>query len=87
MKIELREEVRKFAEGMEQKLRANDHKPGWQNDNIDDLMDRISEELMELKIALLQIKDNNYSDAIKETYDIGNFAMMVCDICSKRMNE
>ena len=44
-----RPEVRAFADLMEAKLRANDHKPGWKADNPFDLAKRIHHELSELE--------------------------------------
>ena len=79
--MELRKEVSIFAEGMEQRLRENDFKPGWQNDDIHDLLLRIGDEWWELDKA---IKENNYESIIKESRDVGNFAMMIHDICTQK---
>lgn len=49
--LELRPEVLAFAQLMEAKLRANDHKPGWKNDDPNALCDRVHEEALELAEA------------------------------------
>ena len=79
--MELRNEVTIFAQNMEQILRENDHKPGWKNDNIKDLLLRIGDEWWELDEA---IKANDCKAIKKEACDIGNFAMMIYDLCSER---
>jgi NTP pyrophosphatase (non-canonical NTP hydrolase) len=47
-----RPEVVAFADAMEQKLKANDWKPGWKKDHPDDLMSRVYQELNECRGAL-----------------------------------
>jgi NTP pyrophosphatase (non-canonical NTP hydrolase) len=77
-----REEVQWFATRMEQELRENDHKGGWQNDNWRDLLARLHEEMHELWHVC------NYganADIIaEEAADIANFAMMIADNARRR---
>lgn len=51
MACELRKNVVTYAESMERKLRANDHKGGWLGCKKDWLADRLVEEAVELFIA------------------------------------
>ena len=70
----LRPEVEAFAVAMEKKLRLNDHKGGWHNLGIDDLVRRLMEEVNELIFA---IKFQGPNEITSECCDIGNFAMMI----------
>lgn len=80
-----RPEIVAFANLMEAKLRANDHKGGWRNDRAADLHSRLLEEAEELFDAL------NWRSAFlgaadperigSEAADVANFAMMIADVC------
>jgi len=74
--------VRAFAEGMETRLRENDHKPGWAD--IDPLwfVGRLEQNLAELKAEL---HDENCDEnlAAQAAIDIANYAMMVVDAVGK----
>ena len=76
-KITLRPEVAWFAEQMELVLRANDHKPGWQNDAPVDLLKRLYEEVEELRDGMFI--PVNANTIVKEAADVANFAMMIAD--------
>lgn len=81
---QLRPEVLAFARLMEQQLRANDHKPGWKNDNPMALLDRADEELNELHAALMRAfvdMKSNRETVGKEAADVANFALMIADVC------
>ena len=76
--LAVRPEVRWFALQMEKQLKANDHKPGWRDDDFEYLMQRLSEEVNELG----QAHGNDITAAveiIREAADVANFAMMVAD--------
>ena len=77
--IILRPEVRWFAEQMERRLRANDHKGGWLGDQLHTLFDRLKEETSELEQELWKLADEHYGHqaVVKEAADVANFAMMV----------
>jgi len=45
----IRPAVLRFAAEMEARLRANDHKSGWKNDDALSLLKRLEEEAEELK--------------------------------------
>lgn len=82
MSLQLRSVVRLFAEMMEARLRANNHKPGWRNDDLHDLLFRLQEEREELIIAML----GEDADAVlREAADVANFAMMIADVYPLRL--
>lgn len=74
----LRPEVLAFAHAMERKLRANDHKGGWQNESFTYLLRRLRREVDELSVLPPKEEWNNILD---EAADVGNFAMMIADVC------
>lgn len=76
-KVELRPVVQWFAEQMELKLRENDHKGGWHEDDPESLVDRIREEVEELADEALEFE--RPKSAIAEAADVANMAMMVAD--------
>lgn len=72
--LNVRPEVRAFAVAMEAKLKANDHKGGWQDDPIEYFFNRLTEEMMELGSAICR------DDGVRgEAVDVANFAMMIFD--------
>jgi len=73
----MRESLIKFAVIMEKKLKRNDHKGGWVGEDIDYLLDRLDEEVVELRKA---IEKEHIGKRIKnEAADVANFAMMIAD--------
>lgn len=91
-RLKLRESVRRFAEQMELKLRANEHKGGWQNDLPEDLIDRIEEEIAELRAS---VNDEFFTAALgpseerriarrriaREAANVGALLLMVVEQC------
>lgn len=78
-----RPEVRAFATAMEAQLAANDHKPGWKADKAMDLLDRLDEEVEELRQAIMRpsgYEEGDRAVVSKEAADVGNFAMMISDV-------
>jgi hypothetical protein len=74
----IRPAVAAFALLMERKLRENDSRKGhWKECPVNYLLARIPEECSELLRAVLD-QDGQVGD---ETGDIGNFSMMVADVC------
>ena len=87
---ECRPQVLSFAILMEEVLRENDHKGGWEDCDLEDLSQRIWGEAFELSAAvrpfyqaicmgdavsdLMQIEIGN------EAADVANYAMMVADL-------
>lgn len=92
-KITIREEVEWFAQEMEKILQANDHKPGWEGDELGCLYSRLREEAEELRRVLLRDDVSGLTAAalstdvlrliIKEAVDVANFAMMISDNCRR----
>lgn len=82
-----RVDVKEFANSMEAKLRTKDGEygiRGWGDSscNISYLIDRLEEEVEELKEAF---KDCNPDAVCNETFDVGNFAMMIhCRVMMQR---
>ena len=74
---QVREPVRWFAEQMEEKLRANDHKPHWSIAHPDYLIHRLFQEVNELWRAMEG--ELTADEVIKEAADVANFAMMIAD--------
>lgn len=68
--------VRWFSRRMLTKLRANDHKGGWQNLDRRWLLHRLRQEIAELDRAL---RRNDPHAIIHESSDVANFAMMIAD--------
>lgn len=76
---------------MEVKLRANDHKGGWMQDDPLRLLTRLQEEFAELIIAFWDAVGASYREKrftytdeekiriVHEAADVANFAMMVAD--------
>lgn len=76
--MELRSEVKWFAEQMERVLRKNDHKGGWRESHTTWLFRRLDDETVELRKALG--KNRPFSKkTIDEAVDVANFAMMIAD--------
>lgn len=79
--IDARREVRDFAELMERKLRANDHKPGWKKDSAAELYKRLVEESAELRLEIgMQGSSADRESLGNEAADVANFAMMIADV-------
>lgn len=77
----MREDVKWFAEQMESKLQENDHKGGWEECDPFWLLDRLKEEIFELKLSMARQENE---DVIKECADVANFAMMIADKARKQ---
>lgn len=67
-----------FAYAMEERLRANEHKGGWQNMREEDLIHRCLEELQELQSELFALTKNP-GRIRREAADVGNFAFFIAD--------
>ena len=84
----MRSEVMWFANQMEKKLNQRmAHKTGWYNTNSKVLLKRLMDEVEELlealqetyKVHRLENIRKAYSEVIKESVDVANFAMMIAD--------
>src|ERR1035437_1393282 len=82
-KPEVRPAVKWFAEQMEAKLKANDHKGGWKNCTLQYLSMRLTQERKELYDAIKNRDGSFFGDShtdeeiIKECADIANFSLMI----------
>lgn len=74
----LRDPLAVFAVEMETQLRANDHKPGWKNDDPWTLLARLHQEAEELGAAMEE--GASPEEIAREAADIANFAMMIADV-------
>ncbi len=85
--MKVRKEVVEFSKAMEKILRENDHKGGWQDEDLDYLIDGIKTEYRELCKYWKQKNYPNHNEMsmitklrlMGECTDIANFAMMVYD--------
>jgi len=75
----IRPELSRFAEIMERKLKANDHRGGWRTCDPLFLLARLLEEAGELAGAVCSpAYDRRLIQ--KEAADVANFAMMIADV-------
>lgn len=77
--------VQRFAEEMEAKLAANDHKPDWRNFAPEYLLARLHDEMVELAKAMWDHEYGLDVDVVAEAADVANFAMMIADRYGLRM--
>ena len=78
VEYKLRPEVAAFAMLMEAELRKHDDRPGWKNERLTWLSDRLDDEFGELSGA---IEDQLGVEKIsQEAADVANFAMMIADV-------
>lgn len=75
----IRPSVLWFALRMEEQLRKNDWKGGWERDEAAALLSRLHEETRELAQAV-----GGEGDVVKEAADVANFAMMNADNEARR---
>lgn len=78
MTIELRQEVRDFAEAMEMALQENAWKGHWRHCTGTYLFNRLRGEVNELARA------KDAAERLKEAADVANFAMMIADNAKRR---
>ena len=76
--LNVRPEVRRFAELMEAKLKKNDHKSHGSKESFTYLFGRLDDERKELNQAVSSAKTNNGRIA-DEAVDVANFLMMIVD--------
>ncbi len=78
-KAEMRDVVKWFARAMEQRLKENDHKGGWERCTDEYLFRRLVEEVGELSIAIHDTSSEREELVLKEAADVANFTMMIVD--------
>lgn len=79
--VEWRPEVVAFASAMEERLKANDHKGGWQDCAVPWLIGRLRDEVAELGGATAPMHGLSSHGILHEAADVANFAMMIADVC------
>ncbi|MGG4288345.1 hypothetical protein ABEW81_11165 [Priestia megaterium] len=79
----MRRQVKWFADQMEEKLRENDHKGGWEDCDYGYLIPRLGEEVNELVQAIVS---GQTVSIVKEAADVANFAMMIADKAKRGPN-
>jgi hypothetical protein len=86
--MNVREPVKWFAEQMENKLKENDHKGGWDSCDIYWLWKRLQDESKELLTAIDLYRDlgADKNNIIKKAADVSNYAMMIADIVRQIQN-
>jgi hypothetical protein len=79
----LRPEVQAFALAMEERLKANDHKGTWKGCDTDYLLDRLREEWVELRYAVMarNVFGRDPEQIRHEAADAANFALFIADVC------
>jgi NTP pyrophosphatase (non-canonical NTP hydrolase) len=77
-----REEVIKFAKAMECELRCNEGKGGWKEEDVMWLLERLEEEVVELRQAVDRASSWRIAATVilAEAADVANFAMMIADV-------
>lgn len=83
----MREQVQWFAKQMEAKLINNDFKGGWDDCDLFVLIEKLEDEVAELKSSFFDYLNINAEspDIISEAADVANFSMMIADIARKRL--
>lgn len=80
MRSKTRKDVTAFAEAMESVLKEHDDRQGWENEHYDYLIDRLYDEIVELKKAIRKRNSNSVlhdNDIMHELVDVANFCMML----------
>ena len=78
MAFDFEKELLAFNRVIITKLKENQHKSGWKNENAPDLIKRLKEETVELEEAILTCIPK---DIAREAADVACFAMMIADVC------
>ena len=77
----MRASVRRLAQEMEERLRDNDYKGGWDDCTPRWLLKRLRDETKELAAA---IRQDSQPTILQEAADVANFAMMIFDVVRRR---
>ena len=75
-----RPEVDAFADAMEAKLRANDHKRHWRFLDMRTLSRLLTHEIEELRLA---VERCDPEEVLREAADVANFCMMTADMVKR----
>lgn len=80
----IRVELMRFAEALEAKLSANDHKAHWSTVTLEHLLSRLVDEVEELAGALDADTGLVDEDIQSEACDVAAFAMFIWDVIEAR---
>lgn len=81
---ELRTELQWFAGVMEEKLKQNDFKGGWKDEEFTYLLGRLLEEVRELYREVEEENEWDPEKIAEEAADVANIAMMIADNARSR---
>jgi hypothetical protein len=73
-------ELKLFTDAMKTKLASNAHKGRWESLDLGKAFDLLRKEVDELEEA---ISRGNSVEILLESADIGNFALIICDVAMK----
>lgn len=76
-------DIHDFVQLMLRKLEANAHKGRWENCILEDMHDKLVDEVVELNDA---IEDGDQEGVLLEAADVANFAMIIASIKKERPN-
>jgi NTP pyrophosphatase (non-canonical NTP hydrolase) len=74
--------VFEFAGAMSKELERNSHKGGWSRETYGYLLNRLKQEVAELRRAVRGRESPE--SVLSEAADVANFAMMIADVYSER---
>ncbi|MNW43546.1 hypothetical protein D3C74_207470 [compost metagenome] len=78
--------IPEFSQQMEQKLLENKHKGGWENERFEYFCEKLHETLHKLTAQRFE-NTPDWNKVIKESVNIGNYAMMAAEYASKRLEK
>ena len=75
----MRRAIRRFAELMEERMKRNDHKSGWDTATNTWLWQRAFDEMLELRDEMSKARSRSPIQIAREAADVANFVMMLAD--------
>lgn len=79
-----RKSVVLFAQQMEERLRANDHKGGWDGEPFGYFCTKLHETLHKLTAQRFE-HDPEWKEVLKQSASLANFAMMAAEHAKKQL--
>lgn len=81
---DVRKKLELFRLAMARKLDENAHKGGWEEEKISYFFERLIEESVELRDAIIEFRRHPDASRAKEVLgeaaDVANFALMIADV-------
>lgn len=78
--MDVRPEIKLFAEVMEKQLQKNEHKGGWKDCESSFLKQELFKNSRELSITEIHFPYDKQT-ILRRAANIANFAMMIADVC------